>query len=82
MFIIMTSQLKIITGIILFGVISYLFFVFDIPYKETVDDFTTCAAANNLVMESYPRQCRDKNGTLFIEEIPETSSTTSLINSI
>src|SRR4030042_2090724 len=34
-----------------------------------VVDFETCAQANNLIMESYPRQCRDQNGNSFTEDI-------------
>ncbi len=33
-----------------------------------VDDFLSCEAAGNAVMESYPRQCIH-DGTLFIEDI-------------
>ncbi len=36
-----------------------------------VTSFEECAAAGNPVMESYPRQCRSADGTLFVEEIPE-----------
>lgn len=32
-------------------------------------DFSTCVAAGNPVMESYPRQCRDAAGNLFVEFI-------------
>ncbi len=33
----------------------------------TIDSFEECAAAEFPVMESYPRQCRDAEGNLFVE---------------
>ncbi len=33
----------------------------------TIDGFEECIAAGNPVMESYPRQCRDAVGNLFVE---------------
>jgi hypothetical protein len=33
------------------------------------DSFVQCVAADNPVMESYPRQCRWENGTTVIEVI-------------
>ena len=36
---------------------------------NTVSSFEECVAAGNPVMESYPRQCRSKNGELFVEQI-------------
>ncbi|UCD03475.1 MAG: hypothetical protein JSV63_04185 [Candidatus Aenigmatarchaeota archaeon] len=38
---------------------------------DAVTSFEECAAAGNPVMESYPRQCRTPDGTLFVEEIDE-----------
>lgn len=69
-------------GIIVIGIglSVYGFFAFDIPYSDTPDSFKTCVLMGNPVMESYPRQCRDKHGTLFIEEIT-SSSTVSITNS-
>jgi len=37
--------------------------------EEVVSDFSSCANAGNLVMESYPRQCRDQAGNHFVENI-------------
>lgn len=34
-----------------------------------VTNFEECVAAGNPVMESYPRQCRTKDGRLFVEEV-------------
>lgn len=65
-----------VIGGILLAVLVYIFFVFDGPYSDTVDDFATCVGMGNPVMESYPRQCRDSQGNLFIEEIPALASST------
>ncbi len=35
-------------------------------------NFADCAAAGNPIMESYPRQCRTQNGTLFVETLSDT----------
>lgn len=40
----------------------------DIKVKE-INSFEECAAAGFPVMESYPRQCRDGEGDLFVEVI-------------
>ena len=37
--------------------------------KPIVTNFTECINAGYLVMESYPRQCRDDRGQLFVEII-------------
>ena len=34
-----------------------------------IDSFEDCLAAGNVVMESYPRQCRTADGQHFVEEI-------------
>ncbi len=39
------------------------------PAAPVVVSFETCVAAGNPVMESYPRQCRSADGTLFVEKI-------------
>ena len=42
----------------------------NITNSETkITNFEECADAGNPVMESYPRQCRDEEGNLFVEEI-------------
>lgn len=35
-----------------------------------ISNFEECAAAGNPVMESYPRQCRTKDGRHFVEDVP------------
>ena len=37
--------------------------------KSEVRSFEDCVAAGNPIMESYPRQCRTKDGRLYAEEI-------------
>jgi len=50
----------------------------------SVTDFATCASAGNLIMESYPRQCRTEDGRTFVEvvsdnrEVPTPSEETPL----
>src|SRR3989339_374420 len=42
--------------------------------ENAVTDFASCAAAGYPIMESYPRQCRAKNGKTFTENInPENT---------
>ncbi len=36
---------------------------------HTASTFEECAAAGNPIMESYPRQCRTKNGKTFTEDV-------------
>lgn len=47
----------------------YLASVLDIPYSKKVTDFVSCVATGNTVLESFPRQCRDKDGNLYVEKI-------------
>jgi len=64
-------QKFIIIGIIFLIVIFLLVILYDdrnIIYKK-ISNFEECAAAGFPVMESYPRQCRDSEGTLFVEII-------------
>lgn len=51
----------------------YYYFEFGIsPVKEVlVLNFDDCVKAGNLVMESYPRKCKTKDGKMFTEEIKE-----------
>ena len=82
----MSNQTKLILGGLITVIVLYLVFAFDIPYRDNSDDFVTCVAMGNPVMESYPRQCRGKNGILFVEKIAEkikeASSTDIIINSL
>ena len=39
--------------------------------ENHVTSFEECVAAGNAVMESYPRQCRDADGMLFVEDISD-----------
>ncbi len=39
------------------------------PNEVIVEDFTSCAAAGNPIMESYPRQCRHIDGRTFTEVV-------------
>lgn len=43
----------------------------DEPVLPKAASFEECAAQGNPIMESYPRQCRSKEGVLFVETIVE-----------
>jgi len=34
----------------------------------TINSFTTCAAAGNVIMETYPEQCRTSDGVTFVKQ--------------
>lgn len=44
------------------------------PVNSEITNFEECAAAGNLVAESYPRQCSTADGQHFVEdvELPES----------
>lgn len=75
----MLTKPRLILGVIVLAFLIYAALAFDIPYRDKVDDFVTCAAMGNPVMESYPRQCRDKKGNLYVEIIA-TTTTSDLIH--
>ncbi len=39
--------------------------------KFYLKDFETCVAAGNPILETYPRQCRAPNGTIYVEHVDE-----------
>lgn len=49
------------------------------PPTVTVNDFSTCLEAGFPVMESYPRQCRDSSGNLYVEDIGNANEKSDLI---
>ncbi len=75
----MKNYFKIIAVVVAVAVVLYGFLVLDIGRRPKVEDFVTCVAANNPVMESYPRQCADqKTGITYVEHI-ETPITSDMI---
>jgi hypothetical protein len=50
-------------------------------YKEpvVVNNFIDCVREGNMVMESYPRQCRSLDGRLFVEDIGNVLEKNDLI---
>ena len=42
--------------------------------EKRVTTFQECADAGNPILESYPRQCRSKDGQTFVEEIGENEN--------
>lgn len=64
------TPIRAIIVLIALAIAGYALFALDVVYPEKVDDFATCVAAGNPVMESYPRQCRDeKTGSLYVENV-------------
>ncbi len=61
----------IIAIVIVAGFLAWWQFVREAP--KPITNFEECAAAGNPVMESYPRQCRTKNGRNFVEILPSPS---------
>jgi hypothetical protein len=68
----MSLKPQVVVVIVAVVLLIYAAFAFDLPYGNKIDDFETCIAAGNPVMEVYPRQCRDRKGNLFIEDIAVT----------
>ncbi|MFA5935469.1 MAG: hypothetical protein WC787_01265 [Patescibacteria group bacterium] len=54
-------------------IVAVLIGRFVYPWNETggsaPTNFEECAAQGNPIMESYPRQCRSKEGKLFVEDV-------------
>ena len=46
---------------------------------DSITNFKECVAQGNPVMESYPRQCRDEEGNLFVENVGNELSKQDLI---
>ena len=42
-----------------------------VSLQPVITNFDECAQAGNPVMESYPRQCRTKDGRTFVEDISQ-----------
>jgi len=49
---------------------------------KKINNFEDCSQAGNPIMESYPRQCRDKAGNLFVEDIGNELEKSNLIKII
>ncbi|KKT19218.1 MAG: hypothetical protein UW02_C0013G0001, partial [Candidatus Nomurabacteria bacterium GW2011_GWB1_43_7] len=61
----------IIVGAVVLAALGLWLYWSQKPSAETplfVSNFEECAAAGYSVMESYPRQCRAPDGTLYTEE--------------
>jgi eight-cysteine-cluster-containing protein len=50
------------------------------PFAPVITSFEECVAAGNPVMESYPRQCRTKDGVLFVEEVAEIPENEGIVS--
>lgn len=87
-----TRQFILITGAMsILGIISFLIFsnfpqksseitnILPTQTKTLVTDFSSCVAAGNPIIESYPRQCRSDE-TTFTEDIGNTLEKSNLKN--
>lgn len=61
----------VIVMVLLTGGFYYLKNIQARKIPEQILNFEDCLLAGNLIMESYPRQCKTKDGRTFAEEIPE-----------
>ncbi|MDP2629110.1 MAG: hypothetical protein Q8P45_00190 [Candidatus Harrisonbacteria bacterium] len=66
----MKIRIILVLLILLVVLIGLSFFLPEQIKTAEINSFEDCVAAGNPVMESYPRQCRDKEGNLFVEVIP------------
>lgn len=60
-----------VIGLLALGSIGFYLTIKKTPKGVVMSSFEECVAQGNAVMESYPRQCRDASGTLFVEKIAE-----------
>lgn len=60
-------------GFVLLSLVLGYYFGFDIGYEKSlsknISNYEECVKAGNIVLESYPPQCRTKDGRSFSEEI-------------
>ena len=65
------SSAYIVIAILIFLAVAGLAYTFGYDHDavRAPSDFEECANAGNPVMESYPRQCRAKDGRTFVEDV-------------
>lgn len=66
--------------LLIFGLIAFIVINNNANSAKTINSFEECEAAGNVVMESFPRQCKTKDGKLFIEEIEQPQVISSPID--
>jgi hypothetical protein len=56
--------------------VSILIVSFVLDKKEAiiVYDYASCAKAGNVILETYPAQCHDKNGRSYTEDVSNNSN--------
>lgn len=74
----MSNRNKLIIGIVALAFVTYWVFAFDIPYRHTVDDFETCAAAGHPILQTFPEQCV-ANGVTYVQQTDSATSTADVI---
>ncbi|MDP4010297.1 MAG: Gmad2 immunoglobulin-like domain-containing protein [Candidatus Spechtbacteria bacterium] len=71
----MNEKIKLVfTGVFLIIFFTIIFFISRGNIPKNAKTFEECIQQGNSVMESYPRQCRDKEGNLFVEFIGTSTS--------
>ncbi|MBI2048025.1 MAG: Gmad2 immunoglobulin-like domain-containing protein [Parcubacteria group bacterium] len=76
----MNEKNKLITTVVFIVVFfTILFFLSGANTPKIAETFEECTKQGNPVMESYPRQCRDKKGNLFVENIGNELEKNNLI---
>lgn len=63
---------KLLLAVLSIGILAiagYLAWQYYNQSRIEVTDFDSCVAANGIIMETYPAQCRDKNGKAYTEQI-------------
>src|SRR3989344_8169513 len=60
---------KVTPAILLLVLLAVSTFYFFKNSTASISSFEECASAGNSIMESYPRQCRDAQGNVFVENI-------------
>ncbi len=73
------SRRTVIIVIVILVVLAYAAFIFDVPYKKTVDDFTTCAASGRPILMTYPEQCVGPDGTTYTQPTAPATTTADKI---
>lgn len=72
-------MIKILLGIAVLVAIIGGYFLYSQKKTAAISNFEECAVASNVILESYPAQCRTKDGRSFIQEIGNELEFTDLI---
>jgi len=71
--------------IILLGlatIAAFGIYLFTKDSEEEITNFDECILAGNMILESYPRQCRTEDGVSFTEDIGDILEKSDLVKSV